>query len=107
MSKAKQSSADKLNFMVVGSRGYGEIFGELALLSNKPRAARVVCLSDCYFATLDRRSFEIIQKAQEKLLYQKVDQIGKVAQFSSLSRHTLMKYQNYFEEKTHVRGSIL
>jgi CRP-like cAMP-binding protein len=42
---------------VVGELGPGKCFGELALITNKPRAATVMCLEDSQFATLDKASF--------------------------------------------------
>ena len=39
----------------------GDIFGELALLANKKRAATITCMTDCHFAVLDRKSFQIIR----------------------------------------------
>ena len=38
--------------------GRGDLFGELALLDDQPRAASATALSDCELMTLDRRSFE-------------------------------------------------
>ena len=35
----------------------GDIFGELALISLKRRAATIVCLSKCELAVLDRATF--------------------------------------------------
>ena len=41
----------------------GGSFGELALISNNPRAASVVCIKDCYFATLDKTAYKrVLQK---------------------------------------------
>ena len=39
----------------VGTDGY--TFGELALISNKPRAATIQCSENCHLASLDRASF--------------------------------------------------
>lgn len=36
----------------------GMSFGELALLSGKPRAGTVVTLTDCYFAVINADSFD-------------------------------------------------
>lgn len=36
----------------------GDSFGELALLSDNPRAASIKCLTDCHFAVLDRLSYK-------------------------------------------------
>ena len=38
----------------------GDIFGELALISNRKRAATITCYTDCHFAVLSRSSFQII-----------------------------------------------
>ena len=82
----------------------GAFFGELALISKKPRAATIHCVTDCYIATLDRRSFNIIQNVHEKLLNKKVEQIKNILSFQNLSRTALLKYQNYFVPKDFSRG---
>ena len=47
-------------FQFVGERHSGGIFGELALINNKPRAATITTLTDSHLATIDRRTFQII-----------------------------------------------
>lgn len=44
----------------------GDSFGELALLSNKPRAAMIICREECDFAVLEKRDFVKILKASEE-----------------------------------------
>lgn len=70
----------------------GKIFGELALISHKPRAATIQSITECHFATLDRRSFQIIQSNHEKALNKRIEIIKNVPCFDSLSRVALMKY---------------
>lgn len=53
-------------FQKVAERWNGQIFGELALISHKPRAATITCLTDCHLAILDRRTFEIIKSSHER-----------------------------------------
>ena len=36
----------------------GGSFGELALITNNPRAASVICVKDCYFATLGKSDYK-------------------------------------------------
>lgn len=38
----------------------GAAFGELALMSNKPRAATIIAKEDTYFACLDKEPFDKI-----------------------------------------------
>lgn len=39
-------------FLDVAKLGEGQSFGELALISDEPRKANIICLSECYFATI-------------------------------------------------------
>jgi CRP-like cAMP-binding protein len=38
----------------------GDFFGELALSTKKPRAATLTCLEDCFFATLDKKFYNLV-----------------------------------------------
>ena len=45
----------------------GASFGELALLKNAPRAATIKCLTDCFFAVLDKDDYmKIIKRIHYK-----------------------------------------
>ena len=44
-------------FKTVVTISSGSYFGELALINNKPRAARVKCLTDCDFAFLTKNEY--------------------------------------------------
>lgn len=46
----------------------GDYFGELALLSNEPRAANVICKTDCKMVSMDRHSFKRLLGPLEKIL---------------------------------------
>ena len=49
----------KLNFTqneeyIVIELGAGKSFGELALITNKPRSASIITLTSCFFAIMDK-----------------------------------------------------
>lgn len=43
---------------ILAFQGVGEIFGEMALLQNRPRSATVICIEDARLLGLDRQSFQ-------------------------------------------------
>ena len=91
-------------FIKVAEGEDGYTFGELALLSNRPRFATVQCTTDCHMASLDRRSFATIKQLHQKIMINKIAAIRKFPHFSTLSRSALNRYQHFFEERTFVRG---
>jgi len=45
----------------------GQSFGELALINDKPRAATIMCLTDCYFAVIDKSDYaKVLKKIEYK-----------------------------------------
>lgn len=64
----KEDPSRGLTFLKVLSIKKGDIFGELALISNKKRAATITCMTDCHFAVLDRESFRVIQQQHEFMI---------------------------------------
>ena len=60
--------AEEDSWQMVSSLKAGATFGELALISNKPRAATIRAVGDSHFATLDRRTFNIIKGNHKKAL---------------------------------------
>ena len=43
--------------IVLGEFGRGEIFGEMALIDNKPRSASVVTITPCKCAFMEKKAF--------------------------------------------------
>ena len=51
----------------------GHSFGELALLSDKPRAATVRCLTDCTLAVIGRHDYQrLLQKIEQKHIEERI-----------------------------------
>eukprot|EP00301_Raphidiophrys_heterophryoidea_P008935 c13230_g1_i1.p1 GENE.c13230_g1_i1~~c13230_g1_i1.p1 ORF type:complete len:412 (-),score=92.89 c13230_g1_i1:350-1585(-) len=53
---------------IVGRGKEGDYFGEIALLTNKPRAATVTCTTDCIFLALDRKTFVRVMGPLDNIL---------------------------------------
>lgn len=47
-------------FMINKILGEGRVFGDLGILTKKPRAATIVCLCDCYFGVLNVEDYSKI-----------------------------------------------
>jgi len=85
---------------VINSLGEGCSFGDVALMGNQlcTRGATIFCQQDCYFAVLDKKSFQrIIGEHQEREIMSKVHFLQKVPIFSIF--HTdILKTMIYFLE---------
>ena len=65
----KEDPSKGANHQKVLTLKQGDIFGELALMrNNNKRAATITCMSDCHFAVLDRRHFQVIQQQHEFMI---------------------------------------
>ena len=57
----------------------GASFGELALLSHKPRAATIICKENCEFAVLEKEDFlKILKISEEKKLFEEMAFFAKL-----------------------------
>ena len=82
----------------------GDSFGELAVMKNQPRAASILCKTDCHFGVLDRADFlRIIGKIKEIKLIRKVDFLQKLGLFQRWTKGSLIKLSYYFKERTYRR----
>merc|ERR1719183_2926065 len=69
----------------------GDVFGELALLYNCPRAASVIAKSSCLLWELDRETFSRIVKDAAALKREKyMDFLRKVPLFSNVEPYEMM-----------------
>ncbi|CAE8739509.1 unnamed protein product [Polarella glacialis] len=85
----------------------GDVFGELALLYNCPRAASVVCKEKCILWELDRETFNnIVKEAAAKKRDTYTDFLKKVPLFANVDQYEIMtmadacKEQNFQGEDT-------
>ena len=82
----------------------GSSFGELALISSKPRAATIRCKTDCYFAVLEKEDYnKIYGEIQEKILNEKIDFFKSLPIFQEWTRASIAKLTYFFTEKEYKR----
>ena len=84
---------DKINmFITVANRSSGESFGELALINDTSRAATIQCLTNCYFATLDREDYNrILKKIELKQHHAQLQFVNQIPLLNQLSNNYISK----------------
>ncbi|MBW2310548.1 MAG: hypothetical protein DRG87_03990 [Deltaproteobacteria bacterium] len=55
--------------MVLGDLGKDHIFGEMALIDDKPRSASVVPITDCELAFMSKERFDRLMQTKSDLAY--------------------------------------
>lgn len=86
----------------------GMAFGELALLKDQPRAATILCLTDCHFAVIGKSDYmKIIGKAESKILDKQIDFLKEIPYFSKWSKRKLEKLNLYFSHKKFNRKQVV
>mmetsp|Transcript_63847 Transcript_63847/g.170530 ORF Transcript_63847/g.170530 Transcript_63847/m.170530 type:complete len:404 (-) Transcript_63847:148-1359(-) len=86
----------------------GDVFGELALLYNCPRAATVVAKDNCVCWQLDRESFNHIVKDAAVRRRDKYDGFLKsVALISSLGDYERSQIADALKPEVHTQGSVI
>ena len=83
----------------------GDFFGELALITNKPRAATIRCLQDCHFAVIQKEDYQkVLQKIEQKNLIKKIEFLHSLPFFKVWTRTSLNKIQYSLEQKNYIRN---
>ena len=86
----------------------GNSFGELALISNRPRAATIICKELCIFASLGKQEFSrILSKEAQKILEEKAIYLQTLPLFSSMPKTSLIKLSYFFIEMPFTKNQIV
>ena len=86
----------------------GDSFGELALMSDKPRAASIEAKEISILAVLSKDEFKkvLIQEA-ERALNEKINYLEKLPIFRGYSRGLVGKLSYYFQEIKYKKGDVV
>lgn len=103
----------KYTHALTSSDGY--VFGELGILNKKVRSATVVCLEDCYFATLTVKKYEQILMKQENMQLAKKRNLimstlissGNDNEDNSVSVEKMSKISYYFHKRKFQAGEVM
>ena len=86
----------------------GSSFGELALINDEPRAATVVCKTNCHFAYLEKSDYQtLLRQIYEKSIETEISYFHALPYFRSWTRKSLHKLLVLFDHKQLVRGQTL
>lgn len=86
----------------------GGAFGELALITGKPRTATVKCEEDCLFGVLDKRNFQTVMNSLHlKEINEKIEFLKNIPLFTNLSTKILTSLVYSLEPKIYYKGNVL
>jgi CRP-like cAMP-binding protein len=92
----------------VKQQGEGTLFGELALINKKSRAATINCVDDTHLAVINKKDFNTILKShQENRLNELISFFKEIPLFSQWGKVGLTKLQLNFEEVAVKKGDTV
>lgn len=95
-----EETDEEENYTEVATLKGGSSFGELALISSKPRAATIRAKTRSYFAVLGKADYQkVLLKIQEKELNKKIDFFKSLPIFQDWTRISVGKITYFFIEK--------
>ncbi len=85
-----------------------QVFGELALIKNQPRAATILAKKRSFFAVLDRQTYKrVLMKIEQKRLNKAVGFLHSLPFFKSWTRSTISKFQYFFTRQEFSRNHVV
>ncbi|CDW88479.1 cyclic nucleotide-binding domain containing protein [Stylonychia lemnae] len=86
----------------------GQSFGELALITNKPRQANIMCLNDCHFAVMNKQDYErVLQKMEMKVQVLKQEFLHGISFLRRWTRKNLQNLGYYLTSKEYPRSAVV
>jgi hypothetical protein len=94
--------------MQVAILSAGHSFGELALISHKPRSATIKCITQCKFAVLSKKWYEkIFLMREKKKLIEKTSYLKDISFLKDVTKTKLSKITYFFKEREYIRGQTV
>ena len=113
LSAVKHSESDKLELEFedlneIGTLFSGGSFGELALISDRPRSATIQVREKSSFLVLNKSDFtRILGDIAEKKMTSTISYLQKVPYFHSRSKAALVRMAYYFQTKTFRKDRVI
>jgi CRP-like cAMP-binding protein len=99
---------EEISQLKVKSACTADTFGELALLQDKPRAATVICDTDCCFGVVSKEDYnKVIGQHSQKLLQTKLAFLELLPIFSGWRRHNIAKLTYSLIEESFVLHKVV
>eukprot|EP00347_Sterkiella_histriomuscorum_P012371 403368842 len=96
------------NLVEVAQLKSGQSFGELALISNKPRAATIKCMTDAHFLVLQKKDYEqILGRFEEANMNKFVEFLKQMPHFNHWFKNALSKLTYYFTRQKFIRNQTI
>jgi CRP-like cAMP-binding protein len=86
----------------------GSVFGELSLISGKPRAASMQCKEQTFCAVLIRSDYiELLGAYEQQKLMDKISMLARLPLFRGWTQSYLKKQHFYFREALYLRNQVV
>ena len=86
----------------------GDCFGELALISQKPRAATIRTSIETNLLVISRKDFDkVLIRIEEANLNKTVDFFKIMPEFRHWTKNALSKLSYFFQRKKYIRNQIV
>lgn len=102
-----RGSKEESEEIEVALLNFGESFGEMAIINEKPRYYSAECVERATVAVLHRNDYFKIEGTQEKLILEKMDFLRSMEEFKSWSKLSLYKLTFFFKEMKLRKGAVV